>query len=318
MSTFLDAMIRITPLSTRMKHAYSLRRYQWALLATLAICFSAFSFFTPVKADDIHVMATVPAPLPPGPAIITYPHDQDHFATPDITVLGTCPDATYVELYRNDIFAGVAWCTSGAFSIPITLLPNANKLQAKIFNITNNEGPTSPPITVYYTLLSPPTLPPASTQSQPLPSSFQIPPLSLLPSPYIGPLLVTSHYSYFARYIDEVWKWDITIMGGSTPYIMTVDWNDGSTSTFQNLTKGPAIGHVYAKAGLYHLLITVTDKTGNKVILQLLAVVKSPNDLVSQLFPNQWQQYTWLIILTGVITLTLFLTEGGSMRPRIK
>ena len=292
-----------------MKHIHFLRRYQWFLLATLAICFSVFSFFTPVKADDIQVTATVPAPLPSGPALITYPHDQNRFTSSAITVLGTCPNDTYVDLFRNDIFAGVAWCTSGTFTIPITLLPGANKLQARVFNITNNEGPASVPITVFYDLPPPTSVNPSVQPLSSPPSSFQTPSLGFS-APYMGPFLATSHYAYFTRYPGDNWKWDITIMGGSSPYNMTIDWDDSSTSTFQNLTKGPSISHTYTKAGLYHLLVTITDTAGSKVVLQLLAVVKAPNDLVSQLLPNRWQQYTWLIFLAGAITLTLFLSEG--------
>jgi len=300
-----------------MKTHTFLQRQQWILIAIVAIFFSSVSLLTPVQAaDTIQVTATVPAALPPGPAIITYPHDQDHFASPDVTVLGTCPDDTYVELDRNGIFSGVAFCISNSFTIPITLLPGANELKARVFNITNNEGPQSPPITVFYT---PPQLPAASPSLpspvlSPLPS-FKNPSLGSPLPPYIGPLLATSHYAYFTRYTGQSWSWDISIMGGTTPYTMTISWDDLTTSTFPNLKMSPRIIHNYAKAGLYHPLITITDANGTVAVLQLLAIVKNPNDIVPFIQLDQWQQYSWLIVLVGATTFMLFLFEKhGHMR----
>jgi len=302
-----------------MKTHTFLQRQQWVLIAIVAIFFSSVSLIAPVQAaDTIQVTATVPAALPSGPAIITYPHDQDHFTSPVVTVLGTCPDDTYVELDRNGIFSGVALCINNTFTIPITLLPGANQLEARVFNLTNNEGPQSPAITVYYDLPQPPVTPP--TQPQPTistPTILKTPTLGLPLSPYIEPLLVTSHYSYLTRFTGQSWSWNISIMGGISPYKMTINWDDQTTSTFPHLTTGPRITHTYAKAGLYHPLITITDTNGTVAVLQLLAVVKNPNDIMSFIQLTQWQQYAWLLVLVGTVTLTLFLLEKrGHIRRR--
>lgn len=295
-----------------------LQRYRWSLCIVLTVFLCNISVLSPVNADTLQVTATVSAPLPPGPAIITYPHDQDHFTSPNVTVLGTCPSDTYVELDRNGIFSGVAFCISNTFTIPITLLPGASQLKARVFNITNDEGPQSPAITVYYDLPQPPVTPP--TQSQPTistPPTLKTPSLGLPLSPYIEPLLATSHYSYFTRLTGQPWNWDISIMGGTSPYTMTINWDDQTTSTFPHLTASPRITHTYAKAGLYHPLITITDTNGTVAVLQLLAVVKNPNDIISFIQLTKWQQYAWLIVLVVTITLTLFLLEKrGRIRRR--
>lgn len=115
------------------------------------------------NADILNVTAKVNAPLPTSPAIITSPYDQQHFTTRHITVAGTCGDGAYVAIYRNSVSAGIGACSGGNFSIDIELTPGANILQAKVYNITDNEGPASPSITVYYDTI--PTTPPAPLET---------------------------------------------------------------------------------------------------------------------------------------------------------
>jgi PKD repeat protein len=45
---------------------------------------------------------------------------------------------------------GVAQCSNGTFQIQTDLLPGANSMQAKVYNVTNDEGPVSQPVTLYY------------------------------------------------------------------------------------------------------------------------------------------------------------------------
>jgi hypothetical protein len=69
-------------------------------------------------AADVHVTAKVSAALPTGPATILSPTDGDRFKDVPITVSGTCPTDTYVNIYRNNFFSGTAMCTTdGNFSI---------------------------------------------------------------------------------------------------------------------------------------------------------------------------------------------------------
>ncbi|MDN5275063.1 MAG: hypothetical protein JWP06_964 [Candidatus Saccharibacteria bacterium] len=101
-------------------------------------------------ADSYEVTATVPAPLPTSPAVITSYSDQEHVSSSRVTISGTCPDQSYVKLHINNAFNGVSLCSSGAFTIRTSLVPGANSLQAKVYNITDNEGPASSATTIYY------------------------------------------------------------------------------------------------------------------------------------------------------------------------
>ena len=116
-------------------------------------------------ADSYTVTATIMAPLPDSPATILSPADQIHYTTTPIIVAGSCPANTYVELYRNSSFSGVANCSAGVTSYQIStdLSPGANTLYTRVFNITDNEGPQSAQITVFYDQPPPPpVIPPSS------------------------------------------------------------------------------------------------------------------------------------------------------------
>lgn len=116
------------------------------------LCVGVFIVGSTFKAgaDNLTVTAAVHAAVPTEPAVITSVSDQQHVTDQEIDVAGTCPADTYVKIYRNDEFAGVSQCDNGAFHVPVSLTPGANKLQARVFNITDDEGPQSPPITIYY------------------------------------------------------------------------------------------------------------------------------------------------------------------------
>ncbi|HZL08241.1 MAG TPA: Ig-like domain-containing protein [Candidatus Dormibacteraeota bacterium] len=116
-------------------------------------------------ADSYTITASVLAPLPPGPATIISPVDQTHYTTTPIVVAGSCPSNTYVELYRNGNFSGVASCGAGVTSYQINtdLSLGANDLYTRVFNITDNEGPQSAQITVFYDQPSTPPIIPSSS-----------------------------------------------------------------------------------------------------------------------------------------------------------
>ncbi len=120
------------------------------------------------QAATYDVTATVTAELPGAPAVIAYPYGNQHFSEKPIGVTGSCPDGSYVKLYRNSAFSGAAQCAGGNFSIQTDLFVGANILQTKVYNVNNQEGPQSDLLTVYYdlTTLAPVKLPGTPTQLQ--------------------------------------------------------------------------------------------------------------------------------------------------------
>lgn len=234
---------------------------------------SPFSFAAQAYSYD--VTARVPAPLPTSPAVITSPTDQQHVTTQTITVSGTCPDNSYVKVFVNGVEAGVANCTNGSFSMPVTLAPGANTLTAKVYNTTDDEGPSSGAITVYYDV---PATAPVQGQSPSSPSTSTSTPPSA--SGLAGPT-ITIPYHFAIHTPGEQWQWSVTL-GGQAPFEVVIDWGDG---TIQRFTRADGstftISHTYNKASTFQPLVRVTDKNGS-ASYQLLAEVRDRTSLAAQ------------------------------------
>jgi hypothetical protein len=262
-------------------------------------------------ADTLEVSATVPAPLPTSPAYITWPTDQQHLQTQIITVVGTCPaDSAYVRLDRNGIFSGVGQCVSGGFQIQTSLSVGANELRARVFNFTDNEGPTSPPITVFY---DPPTpvQPPAPQPGVPTIPSVPVTPAPTQPGR--AGLLVTADFSYQIHFVGVAFEWPIRISGGTTPYTITIDWRDGETSTITSAEAGEVIlKHTYRKDGIFEPIIKVADQQGASALLQLMGVAKALPQLGTNTLSGL-DQYLWLMwpayIIVALMMASFWLGE---------
>ena len=85
------------------------------------MCLGVFIVGTTFRAgaETLNVTATVHAAPLTSPAIITSHYDQQHTTEAEGDIAGTCPADSYVKLFLNDAFAGVANCESGQFSIPV-------------------------------------------------------------------------------------------------------------------------------------------------------------------------------------------------------
>ena len=120
-------------------------------------------------ADSYSVNATVPAAIPTLPAVITSPTNNGQLSPQTQTISGTCPLNTYVEVTDNNILVGIGVCDqAGAFQVSVLLTSGLNTITAQDYNVTNNSGPSSPSINIYYyspTSPSNPTSIPTSTSS---------------------------------------------------------------------------------------------------------------------------------------------------------
>jgi hypothetical protein len=227
------------------------------------------------------VTAKVSAPLPLDPAVITSPQDQDRFSEPDITVSGTCPNDSYVKVFQNDQLAGISPCTGLEFSVATTLAPGANVLRAQVYNLTDDEGPASPSITVYYDAPQPPTPETPNTPNQPAqPGSPAKPDTTTSPTPGQtagdGLTIILERYHYQRLKPNQPWQWNIAVRGGEKPYKVTIDWRDGNSQSLNRTDEDFfAINHTYTANGSYLPFITATDSAGSVASLQLYADVHS-------------------------------------------
>jgi hypothetical protein len=219
-------------------------------------------------ADYYSLTATVAAtPLTQG-AVITSPVNNAIVRTSPITVSGTCPYPSYVKLYRNSTFSGVAWCLSNdTFSISSSLFVGQNDLRAQDYNITDQPGPATPSVTVNYA--------PPSVSVVPGPNNT-IKTTSPQASPPQPPLFIASDFHYQTFTQGSTFSWSLQVDGGKAPYTLFIDWGDGQSSSLY-FTTDPTfnISHTYSKPGYYVVTVTVTDSTGAKSVLQLAALIKS-------------------------------------------
>lgn len=204
-----------------------------------------------VDAQDILVTARIQGPALTGPATITSPADGTHFSAVPITVEGSCPtNAAYVEIFRNGLMGGSGICSAGGtFSLSTDLFDGRNDLTAHSFNITDDEGPVSTAVSVFYDAPPPPVL---DTGQPNLPEQASQNASSAVQKHKKAPLTLKTSFVYKGYYIGQQVDWPLEVSGGSEPYALNVDWGDGKNSIISRKTSGQfTISHVYATAGGY-------------------------------------------------------------------
>src|SRR5665213_86536 len=131
------------------KHSGRLRPHEHTSYIPLAFLvlavggiLAAFSLSTvsasdpPPQSGSVGLTGTVPAAPPKTAATITSPKAQQHFTTSPITISGTCPSGTLVEVYKNNIFAGSTPCgNNGSYSVQVDLLYGQNSLTVQVYDV---------------------------------------------------------------------------------------------------------------------------------------------------------------------------------------
>ena len=286
-------------------HRTHRRTTSYPMLAMIVLCVGVFlmswtrfvtadSFVYPgPQQDSYDVHASVPGPAPTQAATIDTPLEGTDFTSLPIDVSGSCPVNTYVSLYRNGAFSGVALCQiNGTYALQTGLFVGANKLEARVYSLTDVAGPLSNPVNVTYTPPKPPTQP-----ETPNPSTDTKPSSSSTPS-YTGsgqvsggsgktvmtttsPLIFKTSYNFTGTYVGEQTTWQLDLEGGEPPYAISVDWGDGTHSLISRPRAGVfSIDHTYKKAGGYKGSYTVkfsaSDANGTQTYLQLITIVNNP------------------------------------------
>lgn len=249
------------------------------------------------------ISSVIEAPALQVGAVITDPTGGETFIASPIDVDGTCPPSdSYVKLYLNGVFDGAAWCdANGDFSIESSLYSGSNTLVAEDFNITDLQGPTTPSVQVTYNPPAPPQSPSSpsngsstsnsnsssggsttnqtgttsTTQSSGSPSAVT---QSAQTNPSIPPVIVTSSFHFQTFKAGKQFSWKIDLEGGKPPYVVYVNWGDGTKSTLHYKTD-PIITltHTYHKSGYFAIIVTSVDSTGQKRVIQLPALIASSN-----------------------------------------
>jgi len=241
---------------------------QWVLPVIIGSCLLAlFVFVRPTSAIN-----AIPTPAPkPGSygleatktqeaptqgATITTPGNGASFSTSPITVNGICPTDLLVQVYDNNVMVGAVMCTSGSFSVQVSLFAGTNELTAIVYDTLEQAGPVSNTVTVNYTN-----------------TNF---------SAFGALITLTSSYGRRSSAAGTELGWPLQLSGGAGPYAFSLDWGDGTATELksQSLAGVVSVAHVYKKAGIYQANIKVTDANSVSAFLQVIAVSNGKVDAV--------------------------------------
>lgn len=229
------------------------------------------------RAADVFVTAAANGPLPLTPAVILNPQEGQRFTDFPVAVSGTCPSPYFVKLYRNDVFSGSTQCNpDNTFLLYTDLFVGENRLEARIFNAADQEGPRSPAVTVFYDPPTPPAPPPGNGGGTPTPA-----PSGESPGPAIEtekPFFITTETYFKAIFVGQEIKWGFGIVGGDPPFHITVAWGDGATTVVSNVDeRNFTVAHTYTKGPesreYFPVAISVTDTKNRKATLQVFSIL---------------------------------------------
>lgn len=233
-------------------------------VALLGATVFAATPYTGPEASSVSLTGTMPAPAPKVAATIVSPATGKHFGTSPITVQGSCPEKTLVEIYKNDIFAGSIPCDDGgSYSLDVDLLLGKNDLVARVYDALNQPGPDSNTVTVFYD-----AVPPQSAALTPLNFGG-------------GQLLLNTDAVYRGVFPEHLLNVPIDIIGGTPPYAVNVQWGDANNKVIsRNDNQSFIADHTYHKAGTYQITLQASDSQGRVAFLTVAAIVNGQPGII--------------------------------------
>jgi len=221
---------------------------------------------------NIFLSGQVKGKPPEIAAQITSPKYGEKFTNPKILVEGTCLQDTYVEIYRDNRFLGMATCDSnGRYNLVVTLVNGKNILVAKIRDSLGQYGPNSTPIEVNLQINQNTSNSTSGNQSQANPAEaadqFEL---------LIDPLQQSI-------WLGQALKITYTVKGDTPPYSLAFDWGDGAPSDLikQDKPGTYTITHIYKQAGKNVLRISGLGSSGGNGTIQTVVIVHTNEAIVS-------------------------------------
>lgn len=213
--------------------------------------------YTGPDSGSIGLSGRVPAPPPTRAATITTPKTGQSFSATPITVSGTCPKDTIVEVFKNDIFAGAASCDgAGRFTLEIDLLYGTNALVARVYDALDQAGPDSNVVTVRYDAL------PQQADGADASNLNDI------------QMLLRSSPVYRGSFPGQTLKLPLEIIGGTPPFAVKIDWGDNKEDLLtRSDRKTFDASHTYARPGSYQVKIKATDNRKQSAYLAIIAII---------------------------------------------
>lgn len=279
------------------------------VVGLLLLTYTTYAWERPgPSGGSVGLTGTVPGKAPTVGATIRTPTDGQRFVQTPITVAGTCPKDTLVEIFKNDIFAGSAICTSeGTFSFQIDLMIGSNKLVARVYDALNQQGPDSNTVTVFYDAIA--------SQGAPITSLN-----------FGGPqLLINTDAVFRGSFPNKEMTIPIDVLGGRAPYAVNIQWGDSTNKVVSRPDNSTfRTSHTYKKAGTYQLSIQATDADGRVAFLTVASIVNGQSDTVTAASSNAKTTTNSLLLLwplyaaTFAVVVSFWLGEWREKRLLIK
>lgn len=233
------------------------------LLVLAAVLLVGYSFVAQAappavnpQSGSVGLTGRVNGPPPSVAATVLTPGNGSHTTQIPITVSGTCPKGTFVEVDKNGVFGGAATCQdAGNYSLLVDLFAGRNTLIAKVSDALGQFGPDSAGIVVYYD--APAAVTSGGTAGQ--------------------QLFITTQDIVLGGSPNTTIQRSAAIVGGVPPFAVSWDFGDGQTSLSSQSSAGPiSVDHAYTQPGVYQVVLRITDSQGNSAYLQTVTVVNGP------------------------------------------
>jgi len=268
------------------------------ILATFTV--NSFAAASPgPQAYSVSLTGVMPEKPPVTAATITTPSNSQQFATTPVTVSGTCPAQTLVEIFENNIFAGSTPCNANStYTVQVDLLYGQNSLTAIDYDVLNQAGPVSNTVSVNYNQQAP------STSSE---FNFNL---------SGSQLLLNTNAVYRGVFPGQQLNVPISILGGVGPFAINVEWGDNTNQVLpsSNNTTVNAT-HVYSRPGTYKITIQGSDSQGRIAFLTVAAVVNGQPAAVSTSSGSKSQTSKLLVLwplyaISATLVVSFWLGES--------
>lgn len=243
-----------------------------------------------VRADEIITTAKVAAPIPTQPATITMPTAGNTVTSMPLILTGTCQyidPVSVVELYDGAEFIGSSTCsTDDTYSIAVTLRAGPHRLLVRTVNITDDYGPNSSEIIITY---SPSTNADAIDTAPDTTTGTSV--IADQNEKASNGLLIRSEHTYLVYGPAKDAEWAGYFEGGVGPYKVTIDWGDGTSSSYSGVSSSlQTYRHHYDNYTTYFMTVTVTDSAGSSLRHQLAVVTPyiEPSTAAGSTTPASW------------------------------
>lgn len=229
------------------------------------------------QAETYSVNAIVPYATPTQPATIQAPVTGSTVSAALQQVSGTCDviaPVSVVSIWRDGTLLGSATCSAGVYSLSVMLVVGQNSLVARTANANGVFGPDSLLSIVTYTPLPTIVTPLPTGQNQPANPSQQV--TATNAGAQAGLSLTTQDPFSLITTDNTTATIRVVVGGGDNPYVLSLNWGDGSTET-----------HAIDRAGTYEFTHSYRTQRGYTVFVRVRDVKGVYTEYVYAVVSNQ-------------------------------